>query len=249
MTQDPGQRSPQHPESDGPAQDSLGRTLAASYGASGTFRRDEQGRIDLRHAVGGWRGMLESVLPSLVFLVVYLITQHLAPALWVAVAAALAAALLRLAQRGGLLQSLAGAAGVLVCAGFARFTGQAADYFVPGFWINGLYLLGAVISMAARWPVIGLFYGFLRGEGTAWRSRPERLRAYQWATVVFAGMLALRLAVQLPLYAADLVGPLGAARIVMGTPFYILVLWLGWLISRPATAPDRGPSDRGPEPA
>ena len=106
-----------------------------------------------------------------------------------------------------------------------------------------------LVSVVAGWLVIGLFYGFLRGEGTAWRSRPERLRAYQWATVVFAGMLALRLAVQLPLYAADLVGPLGAARIVMGTPFYLLVLWLGWLISRPATAPDRGPSDRGPEPA
>lgn len=249
MTQDPGPRPPQPPEPEEAAPESLGRTLAASYGASGTFRRDEQGRIDLLHTVGGWRGMLESVLPSLVFLVVYLLTQRLAPALWVAVAAALLAALLRLAQRGSLLQSLAGAAGVLLCAGFARFTGQAADYFVPGFWINGLYLLGALVSMAARWPVIGLFYGFLRGEGTAWRSRPERLRAYQWATVVFAGMLALRLAVQLPLYAADLVGPLGAARIVMGTPFYLLVLWLGWLITRPATAPDRAPSDAGREPA
>lgn len=220
---------------------SLGRQIAASYGASGTFRRDERGQIDVLHAVGGVRGLLEATLPSLVFLIAFLATEQLGFSLLFSVGVAVLAAVTRLAQRGNVVQALSGAVGVGVCALFARVGGHAIDYYVPGFWTNGIYLVATLVSMAVRWPLIGLFYGFLRGEDVAWRRDPRRLRAYQGGTAIFAGMLVLRLAVQLPLYAAGLVGALGAARLVMGLPFYLLVLWLAWLATRPDPTEPEGP--------
>jgi hypothetical protein len=45
-------------------------------------------------------------------------------------------------------------------------------------------------------------------------------------------MFVLRLLVQLPLYAADAVTALGAARLAMGVPLFGLTVWLSWLVLR-----------------
>src|SRR5690625_7761955 len=60
-------------------------------------------------------------------------------------------------------------------------------------------------------------------------------------------VFAARLIVQLPMYWSHDVAALGTARLVMGVPLYALVLWFGWLISRPATRPQMKSNDTGPE--
>ena len=92
-----------------------------------------------------------------------------------------------------------------------------------------------VISIAVKWPLAGLLFGFIRGEGTDWRKEPGRLRAYVLATWIVIAVLALRLAVQVPLYfvGPDALVALGTARLVMGVPLYALGLWLAWMVSRP----------------
>jgi hypothetical protein len=120
-----------------------------------------------------------------------------------------------------------------VCALFARATGEALDYYVPGFYINGASFVGLGVSLVAGWPLLGVFYGFIRGEGTEWRAVPVRRRAYRVATLMLMAMFAARLLVQLPLYFAENVTALGIARLAMGVPLYALTLWLAWLVSRP----------------
>ena len=232
--------TPEQPEDQQPArvrqrpqsmEDAMG-----DYAKRAGLRRDEHGQLDVLHAVGGWRGLLEAVLPGLIFLVVFLLTQQLGVALIASLAVAALFAALRLAQRQSLMQSITGLIGVAVCALFARAGGQALDYYVPGFFINIAWFIGLSVSAAIGWPLLGVFYGYVRGEGMEWRKDKQRRSAYQRATLLLIGMFAARLLVQVPLYVAENVAALGVTRLVMGVPLYALVLWLGWMMTRPVRA-------------
>lgn len=202
--------------------------------------------FSVAEATGGVRGLVESVAPGLVFVVAYLVTGELTPALVASSAVALLAVIIRLAQRTPVTQALAGVVGVGVGVFWAARTGQAQDYFVVGLWTNGAYLAACLISLVAGWPLVGVVVGLLRGEGTAWRTDARR-RQYGLATWLWVGMFGLRLAVQLPLYLGAQVGWLGTARLAMGVPLWALTLWVTWLLVRTPAAPRepaRPPVDR-----
>ena len=145
-------------------------------------------------------------------------------------------AVVRLVSRTPLVQALTGLVGVGICALVALRTGNAEDFFLPGFYTNAANIVAMSISVAVRWPLAGLLFGFIRGEGVGWRDSPARVKAYSLATWIIVSVLALRLAVQLPLYLAGNVAALGATRVAMGLPLYALGLWIAWLVSRPAPA-------------
>lgn len=212
--------------------DDLGRRIAEGSG----IHRTAGGQVDVLKTVGGVRGLAEALLPGIVFLGVFMATRELNPALVSSLAIAAVFTIARLARKSGLTQALTGLFGVVICALVARTTGNARDFYVPGFYLNGAYLLALAVSVFVRWPLMGLVFGFIRGEGTEWRHQRTRQTAYNVATWVIIGVFAARLLVQLPLYAADNVEALGAARIIMGIPLYAMGLWLSWLISRPAAA-------------
>ncbi|WP_125610995.1 DUF3159 domain-containing protein [Specibacter cremeus] len=201
--------------------------------AKSALVRKGDGQIDLLAAAGGVRGIAESVLPGLVFLVAFTITRELAWALAGSVAVAVVFVAARLVQRTPLTQSLAGIVGVLISAFLAMKTGKATDYYVWGFVTNAAYIAALVVSILVKWPVLGLLFGYARNEGVRWRKVPQRLRAYRVATWILVGVMAARLLVQLPLYLADAVDALGAMRLLMGVPLYAFGLWVAWLLSRP----------------
>lgn len=208
------------------------RSMAA-YAARSGMRRTDDGQLDVLHAVGGWRGLLETILPGFVFLSVFLVGRALDTALVASLGTAAAFTVLRLVQRQSLVQAVSGFVGVGVCALVARSTGEALDYYVPGFWINSAWFAGLGVSLLVRWPLLGLFYGYIRGEDMQWRGVPVRRRSYQVATLMLMAMFGARLAVQVPLYLTENLTGLGVARLVMGVPLYALTLWLAWLVSRP----------------
>ena len=183
-------------------------------------------------SMGGVRGIGEAVLPGLVFLTVYTFTRDLVVSLIAPVVLGLVLAGIRLAQKQSAVQALGGLVGIAVCAVLALISGRAQDYYVPGFWIDAAYLVGFVISAVVGWPIIGLAVGFLMGDGVAWRHDRSKRRVLVWATLAWAGLFALRLIVQLPLYLAGNVDALGATRLIMGVPLYGLLLVLTWLMVR-----------------
>jgi hypothetical protein len=214
------------------AEPSLGE-LAEQYAARAGVERSGDGQIDVLKSVGGVRGLAEAILPGLLFTALFTFTSNLYLSLGAAVVSAAAFAVASLVQKRPLVQSLTGVIGVAVCAFFALRSGSGSTYFVPGFYTNGAYILAFAISIAVKWPVAGLLFGFIRGENLAWRSDPQRLRAYALATWIMISVFALRLAVQLPLFLADNVAALGTMRLAMGIPLYALGLWLAWVVSRP----------------
>ena len=53
------------------------------------------------------------------------------------------------------------------------------------------------------------------------------------ATLIWVGLFAGRLLVQLPLYFAGQTETLALVKLAMGTPLYALTIWLSWLTLRP----------------
>lgn len=217
------------PQDNGPGPEEVARRIGANAGIE---RRDD-GQIDVLKTIGGVRGLVESLLPGLVFLAVFTLSQQLNAALVASVAVALVFTVLRLVRRGTLTQALTGLAGVAICAIFSRVTGEAKDYYVPGFYTNLAYGGALIVSILVRWPLMGVVFGFIRSESTGWRASRLRARQYAWATWIVVAVFAARLAVQVPLYFADNVPALGAARLAMGVPLYAAGLWVAWMISRP----------------
>ena len=210
--------------------------VAARVAASSGLRRRQDGNIDVLASVGGVRGLLESLLPGLVFLGAFIGTQALEVSLVASVAVGVVLFAARAVRRQQIASALSGLVGILVCALFARVGGQARDYYVPGFYIDVAYIVALAVSVAVRWPLAGVIFGFLHGENLSWRGKRARERGYAAATWLIVAVFVLRLVVQVPLYLADRVTLLGTARLVMGVPLYLGALALAWAITRPPSA-------------
>jgi MFS family permease len=188
----------------------------------------------LDKAIGGWRGVIDSGVPTLLFISAYVVTgQQLRPSLVVAVAAGLVIAGWRLLRREPLQQVLAGFFGVAVSAFVAARTGRAENYFLMGILINVGYALAYLASILARWPLMGLVVGYFRGDATGWRDDPRQYAAYVTSSWIWVGMFSLRLVVQVPLLLAGAVGALGAAKLIMGWPMFLLAAWLTYRVLHP----------------
>lgn len=228
----------------GPESGEFARQFAAAAEKSGlgAIARDERltGR-DLLGAVGGVRGILEALLPGLVFLVAYSVLTSFAewetqaalvPALAASVGLAVVFTIVRIATKSQPTQAIAGLIGVLASAALALWTGNARDNYVIGFFTNAGYALALLVSLLVRWPALGLIVGFLMGDGVSWRDDRRKYRAAQFLTLVWIGLFVARLVVQVPFYLVDNVEALGATRLLMGVPLYALVLVFTWLVVR-----------------
>lgn len=193
----------------------------------------ERDTTDLLGAMGGPQGIADSSVPALAFVLVYTFGGHeISVAAWVAVGLGAVITVARLARRENLQFALAGFAGVAIAAFIASKTGKAEDFFLPGLLLNAAYALAYLISIAIRWPLLGVILGPLAGEGMAWRRDPEQVRLYSRASWIWVGVFSLRLAVQLPLYLAGALLALGIARTAMGIPIFLLAIWLTYLVLR-----------------
>ncbi|HWR85350.1 MAG TPA: DUF3159 domain-containing protein [Rhodoglobus sp.] len=185
-------------------------------------------------AMGGVRGLVESILPGLVFLVVYTITQQLLPSVLIPLGVAVLFVIARLVARTPWTSAAVGVLGVGISAGLALITGRAEDNFVPGFIINAVFLVALLISLVVRWPLIGVIAALLTGEGPGWRADRAKVRVALIGTLLWVGLFTIRLGVEVPLYLAGETQALAALKLVLGVPFYALVLWVTWLLVRTA---------------
>lgn len=198
-------------------------------------------------AIGGWRGILESILPSLAFVVLFTLKpEPLALALGVSVGLAAIFTAIRLIQKSPPAAAIGGLVAAAGAAALALFTGKAENNFVLGFFTNAGYGTAFLISALIGWSLIGVAAGFLMGEGTAWRGDRRKRRAFFWLAIGWAALFYARLAVQVPLYFAGEVATLGTFKLVMGLPLFAPMLAVTWLVVRalyPGESPQRSASD------
>ena len=136
--------------------------------------------FSLVDALGGIRGVIESMAPGAAFVAVFVIVNAVAPsppdtglsrAFWWALVASsaivLVALAVRLLQRTPITQALGGLLGTAIGALWAWRADADAAFFAWGLWLNAGYLVGYLISIAIRWPVIGVMVELARAGFTA----------------------------------------------------------------------------------
>jgi hypothetical protein len=237
---------PQRSEGDAPdVHDALGQAL----------RRSSLGRIapgetptarTLLQAMGGVLGIVESILPTLLFLVVYTVTGTvLGPTdrlVWSVAAPAVVSVVfivVRVVRRQAVMTAIVGFLGIAVSGGLAFFTNNVNNNFLLGFGIDGVIVVVMALSLLVRRPFLGVLVGFLIGDRT-WREDAAQRRVALVATVLWLFLGAIRLIVEVPLFVLDQTAALATMKLILGVPLYAVILWLTWLLFRTAwTMPER----------
>lgn len=191
-------------------------------------------RAQFEQAVGGWRGAIESALPALAYLLAYQFSGRDAGlALKIAVALAAAAALARLVRRESLQFVISGVIGVALSAWFVSRSGKPEDFFLPDMLKNAAYFAVYLVSLLVRYPLIGVLLGAIEGEPLKWIRDPERRRTASSATALWVAMFGIRIGIMLPLYWGNALNALGVAKVALGYPLFLLVVWLTYRLVRP----------------
>ncbi len=187
--------------------------------------------------MGGVQGIIASSIPVAVFVVVNIITS-LQPALIAALAAGVVIAVYRIARKQPLQPAVSGLFGVGVAAFIAYRTGEARGFYLPGLIYSAVFALAFLVSVIVRWPLAGVVWHGINGDGQSWRKNPRLLRAYTYASLLWTLVFVARLVVQGLLYQADEATWLGIARLAMGYPLIgVALLGTIWAVSRARRAP------------
>lgn len=213
-----------------PKPDSLAAAVASRFGG-----RDNVTASSLFASIGGVRGVIESMAPGFLFLIVFTFSGELLPSVLAPVAVAVAILLVRIVQRLPVLPAVSGGLGIVLSAGFALFTGRAEDNFVGGFITNAIWVVVMFGSVVLRKPLIGAI-GQLLVVDEASRGGRSVVRAGYITTVMWGCFFGLRLLIQVPLWLAGATTILAATKLIMGLPMYAALIWVTWLMMRSASA-------------
>ena len=135
-----------------------------------------ENQFSLGEAVGGWRGVAESLLPGLVFIVAYVFTHELFWPLLLSAGLTLVFTIVRLVQKQPLTQAFAGAIGVGIGVLWAGASGKAENYFAWGLVTNGFFFSIFLGSLLLRRPAVGLIINWVQGLETALSETDEETR-------------------------------------------------------------------------
>lgn len=214
---------------------------------------EELVRNQLSKAMGGWRGSIESALPTVVFTAVYLPTKNLKFAIIASAVVATLFLLWRLKDKTTTQYVLNAFFGIAIGALFvvrAANSGgtvneQALAYFQPGILLNAVYGGLMLVSVLLGWPLLGIMIGAVTGNPTGWRTEQGIRKLCSKLTLILALPCLLRVLVQGSIYLAatrnlidqnQAIAWLGTLRILMGWPLQITALvTMGWLLSRNKT--------------
>lgn len=182
----------------------------------------------LVEALGGKRGLIDSGLPAIVFVLVNSVVQAfsdretaLNSAIAASVLSGVAIVVLRLVRKETLQQAVSGFFGLAIAVFFARRSGEARGFFLPGIFINVGYGVVFLVSALIGRPVVGAIYAAVEGLDKRWREDARLRRAFAIASAGWALVFASRAVVQTVLYVMDRPGLLAATKLLMGWPLTI----------------------------
>ncbi|MEU2434411.1 DUF3159 domain-containing protein [Streptomyces sp. NPDC007861] len=192
----------------------------------------------LFEAFGGLRGMVETVLPGLLFVTIYTINKDLHLSAIAALGVSLLLVAVRLVRRDTVKHAFSGVFGVAFGVVFAMMTGDAKDFYLPGM----LYTLGLaltyIITTLAGVPLIGLILGPVFKENLSWRTRnPGRKKAYAKASWAWGLILLAKCAILFPLYWWADTTQFGWVLVTLKIPPFLLAVYLTWLFLAKAPPP------------
>jgi Protein of unknown function (DUF3159) len=199
-------------------------------------------------AIGGPRGMLDTGIPAVIFVVVNA-ASSLTPAIFAALGFGVLLVALRLARKQPIQQALAGFVGIGIAAFVASRTHSAKGFFLPGILYQAVLAVAAVVSLLLRRPLIGYVMAAIDARYAHWRSSPKLLRAMSQGTIIWGLVFLFRAVVQGLLYLADRPGWLAAVQLAQGWPLFAAALAATYALARRAGGDPDSQHATTPEPA
>ncbi|MFB7632740.1 DUF3159 domain-containing protein [Streptomyces sp. NPDC056149] len=192
----------------------------------------------LFEAFGGVRGMVETVLPGLLFVAIFTVNKDLHVSAIAALAVSLVLCVVRLVRKGTVKHAFSGVFGVAFGVVFAMMTGNAKDFYLPGMLYTLGLALAYIVTTLAGVPLIGLILGPVFKENLSWRTRnPGRKKAYAKASWAWGLILLGKCLILFPLYWWADTTQLGWVLVALKIPPFLLALYLTWMFLVKAPAP------------
>ncbi|MGA5793591.1 DUF3159 domain-containing protein [Streptomyces cellulosae] len=192
----------------------------------------------LFEAFGGVRGMVETVLPGLLFVSIYTVNKNLHMSALAALGVALVMVVIRLVRRDTVKHAFSGVFGVGFGVVFAMMTGNAKDFYLPGMLYTLGLALAYIVTAMAGVPLIGLMLGPVFKENLSWRTRnPGRKKAYTKASWAWGLILLAKCAILFPLYWWADTTQLGWVLVALKIPPFLLAVYLTWVFLAKAPPP------------
>jgi len=134
-------------------------------------------------------------------------------------------ALYRAIRRHPLTNAIGGMLGTGLAVFIALRTGSASGYFVPRALQNAGLALAFAISVLVKRPLVGVIAAPLYHIEGGWREDARVRRPFAEASLVWAGLFAVRATVYTVLIALGEEAALAGAVVVLGWPGFLGALW------------------------
>ena len=210
--------------------------------------------------LGGVRGLIESSVPVLTFVVLNVLfgdsvlgLEKRSALLWAiigSVSSALIIGAVRLARRQPVRHAINGLFGIAIGAYLAWRTGEAKDFYLPGILLTFGQAGVLLLSVVFRKPLIGYAWGIMANKGRQdWFGNARLFRTFQWLTLLWVVSLSLRAGIQYFLWSIGEANALGVVRIVVSWPIYAATFaFTAWAIHR-VTSSQRAEREQAEQPA
>ncbi|WP_055600067.1 DUF3159 domain-containing protein [Streptomyces aureus] len=192
----------------------------------------------LFEAFGGLRGMIETVVPGLLFVTIFTINKNVQISAIAALAVSLVLVAVRLIRRDTVKHAFSGVFGVAFGVVFAMMTGNAKDFYLPGMLYTLGLALAYIVTALAGVPLIGLILGPVFKENLSWRTRnPGRKKAYTKASWAWGLILLGKCAILFPMYWWADTTKFGWVLVALKIPPFLLAVYLTWVFLAKAPPP------------
>ena len=196
---------------------------------------------ELRDVVLGSRGVIDIVLPPLLFLV--LVTwADFTIAIWGSLSLAVLLMVRRLVRRESVLTAVGGVVGVLISMALVQILNREEGFFLPNILIGMGTVLLAVGSILAGKPMVAWTSYLARRWPWGWYWHPRVRPAYTEVTWFWALFFMLKTGLQLSLYRSQQVEELAGLNLLMGWPATLLLLIFSYLYGTWRLRRLKGPS-------
>jgi hypothetical protein len=197
--------------------------------------------LDELRAVTGKVGLLDTILPSLLFLLLNGLAGFTV-AMISALGLAVLIAILRFRRGQSLLYALAGMGSVGLAIALALLLGRSEGYFLPGIVNGGLTIALALVSLLIRKPMVAWTSYLTRRWPLDWYWHAQVRPAYTEVTLAWFIFFALRLFWQVALFQGQNVSQLALVDTLTGWPATIILLIASYIYGTWRLAQLRGPS-------
>lgn len=208
-------------------------------------RADDMERHPLSILLGGPWGAVESMAPTVLFVLGYFASgNNLLIAVVLSLGVALALAIAKVVRGEKPVRVITGLLGVAVAALFAAYQDDPLGFFQIRVLANILSALAFTLSILIKRPLMGVIIGPIMGTGMRWRKDPDLLRAYSRVTWLWVILSLVRAAIQIPLIQNNQLAWLGATPFLFYGLVALTIAASWWVIRR--TLPSDHPGIRRP---